>query len=129
MAIAGGVPFHGEFSSADATALSEANARFALYGQGGTTALALNANDYVMISQITVSSAATTALAQVYDGADNVVDAGEEVHGGIVPTNSTVNVPILSPHCCQKGTYPKFKASAAGNVRAQIRGTIYRSGA
>jgi len=40
---------HGEFSSTDATALNEANSRFALYGAGSTSALTLNANDVVQI--------------------------------------------------------------------------------
>lgn len=125
----GGVAFHGEFSSADATALSEGTtARFALYGEGSATALTLDANDHVVIHQITVSSAATTALVQVYDGADVTVDAGEEAFGGIVPTNSVINVPLPVPFVCQKASYPKVKASAAGNIRAQIHGTILRVG-
>lgn len=124
-----GVPIRGEFSSADASALSEPNSRFALYGQGSATALTLGTNDYISIQQITVSSAATTALVQVYDGPDATVDAGEEMHGGIVPTNSTVNVgPFPVVKTCQKGTYPKVKASAAGAVRVQFTGIVVRAG-
>lgn len=120
---------HGEFSSADATALSAGTtARIVLHGPGSTSALTLDANDYVQILSATVSSAATTALVQIYDGADATVDAGEEIFGGIVPTNSTVSANFHSPHVCQKGSYPKVKASAAGNVRVQIRCVVVRAG-
>lgn len=126
--ITGGVPIRGEFSSADATALTEANSRLLLYGQGSASAVTLTANDHVLIHSVTVSSAATNALVQVYDGADNAVDAGEEIFGAIIPTNTNTSALFGVPVCCQKGRYPKVKASAAGNVRVQFRGMVVRAG-
>ena len=123
-----GVPFHGEFSSADASALSEANSRFTLYGAGSTTAITLNANDQIEITDISIASAGTNLTVQVYDGADATVDAGEAVYEAIVPTNTTQSKIIGTPHVIQKGTYPKLKTSGAGQVDAVIHGRVVRLG-
>lgn len=124
----GGAAFHGEFASADASALSEANSRITLYGAGSTTALTLNSNDYVTITDLKVIGdvALTTT---VYDGADNVVDAGETItKGGFPATGGEVQPGMQTPFTCQKGTWPKVKTSGAGQIYAQIRGTILRVG-
>lgn len=124
-----GVPFHGEFSSADASALTEANSRFNLYGQSSTSALTLGANDIVQIASASVASAGTNLTVTIYDGADATPGAGEVAVKAICPTNNTIAPYFGIPHFCQKGTYPKVKASAAGQVDVQIRGTIYRHAA
>jgi len=121
-----GVPFHGEFSSADASALSEANSRLALYGAGGVSALTLNANDFVSITDVTISTGAALTV-QVYDGANNAVGAGEQVC--IAKINGAIAIPFTVAHTCQKGTYPKVITSGAGQVDVTIRGTIIRQGA
>src|SRR5688572_10003875 len=73
-----GRPFHGEFSTADASGLSEANSRFNLYKPGSTTALTLAANERVVVTSVVVAfTGATSRAVQVYDGADATVDAGE----------------------------------------------------
>lgn len=124
-----GAPFHGEFASADASALTEPNSRFALYGTGAVASLTLDSNDQVIISEITIASAGTNLVGYIYDGADATVDAGESVWRGIVPTNTTQALQFGIPHYCQKGTYPKVKMSGAGQIYVSIRGTIFRKGA
>ena len=121
-----GVPVHGEFSSADASALTESGSRFALYGAGGTSAITLNANDYVSIDCISVSSGGTTLTISVYDGANATVDAGELVWRGIVPTSTSQFIVLRTPHTCQPGTWPKVKSSDTGQVDLVLHGTIYR---
>ncbi len=119
-----GVPYHGEFSSADASALSEANSRFALYPPGDVNAITLGANDYVWITDITITAGAGVTVT-VYDGADNSVAAGERIFKGGVLTSTTIYPNYTVGHCCQKGTWPKVVAGA-GQVDIQIRGTIQR---
>lgn len=121
-------PFHGEFSSADASALTEPNGRFTLYGAGGTSALTLDASDQVRITDITVSSAGTNLTLTVYDGANNAAGGGEVIWKGVVPTNTVQNKTLATPHFCQKGTYPKVITSGAGQVDVTIHGTIVRIG-
>jgi hypothetical protein len=128
MANAPGSPFHGEFSSADASGLTEPNARFTLYGPGGTTALTLDPNDYVEIADITVSSAGTNLTLTIYDGANNTVAGGETIWKGVMPTNNGRDADLSVPHVCQKGTYPKVLTSGAGQVDVLIHGTIFRIG-
>ena len=123
-----GALFHGEFSSADASGLNESQSRFALYGARSTAALTLNAADVVTITDISVSSGGTNLTVQVYDGADATVDAGELVFKGVVPTNSTQSMRLVTPHECQVGKYPKIKTSGAGQVDVIIHGTIVRTG-
>lgn len=123
-----GVPFHGEFSSSDASALSEANSRFALYGAGSVTALTLASTDRVCVTGLKVMTGASALTVTVYDGADATVDAGETVSAGDYPANGGEAQNFTTPHFCQTGTYPKVKTSGAGAVKAQIRGTIYRIG-
>ena len=120
--------FHGEFSSADASGLSEPNSRFTLYGARSAAALTLNAGDVVTITSLSVSSAGTNLTISVYEGADATVDAGEVVFKGVIPTNSTQSK-VFAGHECQKGSYPKVKASGSGQVDVVIHGLIERQGA
>lgn len=129
MSIPAGPPIHGEFSSADASGLNEANSRILLYGQLATTALTLNANDTVIVSHLAISSAGTNLTVSIYDGADATVDAGEVIWRGVVPTNTTIDAWLLVPHYCQKGTWPKVKASGAGQVYVTLHGSATRVGA
>ena len=121
--------FHAEFSSADASGLSEPNSRLSLYGARGGSAITLDAQDVVSITDISVTSAGTNLTISIYDGADNSVGAGELIWKGIVPTNSTSNVTLQTPHECGKASYPKVKASGAGQIDVTIHGTIARQGA
>lgn len=113
--------FHGEFSSADASALTEVNSRFTLYGVGSATGVTLGANDYVVVKDIVITTGAALTV-DIYDGANNAVAAGESIAKVIV--NGTIVLPLTVPHVCAKGTYPKVKTSGAGQVDVVIRGHI-----
>lgn len=119
--------FHGEFSAADATDATltmESQHRFTLYADSSTTALTLAADDVVIVTDVQFSAPATTTFLNLYDGADNTIDAGE----AIVKQTRTIFgvVPITRGHWSQAGTYPKLKASAAGQIDAVIRGIIVK---
>jgi len=122
-AAAEGVPFHGEFSSADASALSEANSRVLLYGAGSTTAVTVGTNDQVIVTDVMIVAGAALTV-QVYDGADNTVGAGERIAQGNFAANGGLSHGGRTPHFCQKGTWPKVKTSGAGQVDVIVRGTI-----
>lgn len=124
-----GVPFHGEFTSADASALSEENSRILLYGAGSTTAVTLTSNDQVVITDLKVVCGASGLIVTVYDGANNTVAAGERIDLGTYAANGGIMGSFAVPHYCQKGTWPKVKTSGAGQIDVQIRGTIHRIGA
>lgn len=119
---------HGEFYSADASALSETNARILLYGAGSTTAITLDANDNVVITDIKVMVGATTLTVTVYDGANNTVAAGEVIDKGLYAAYNGAVLTLSAPHVCQKGTWPKVLTSAAGDVWVYLKGYIYRTG-
>jgi len=123
-----GRPFHGEFSSADASALSEVNSRFALYASNSLAAVTLAANEQVLITDIDVVCGGTGLTVTLYDGADTTVSAGEQVLKGTFAANGGISSHLLVPHYCQVGTYPKVKASAAGQVDVTVRGVIVRHG-
>ena len=121
--------FHGEFSSADATAAAlggtEPPYRFTLYPAGSKVALVLAATEQVVITDISLGSKTAMTFLKLFDGADAVADAGELIaiiesgtgHGGLFWTPSI-------PHRCQVGTYPKAIAQAAGQLDIVIRGII-----
>lgn len=117
------IRFHGEFSSADPSALSEANSRITLYGDGSTTAITLAATDQVIITDINTGSGASNVIT-VYDGADATVDAGEKI---LYMRQTTVGaaMSLLTPRFCQVGTYPKVKGSAV-QTDVVVHGYIYR---
>lgn len=119
---------HGEFYSADASALNEANSRILLYGAGSTTAITLDSNDNVVITDIKVMVGATGLTVTVYDGANNTVAAGEVIAKGLYSANNGEVSNFAAPHVCQKGTWPKVLTSASGDVFVYIKGYIYRSG-
>lgn len=123
-----GRPFTGVFSSADASALNEANSRFTLYTVGSSTALVLAANERVVITDLAVVVGSALAVT-VYDGADAIVDAGEVILKGSFGTNGGISQNLQVPHygsACQ--SYPKVKTGGAGQVDAVIRGVIVREG-
>jgi hypothetical protein len=124
-----GVPFHGEFSSADASALTEANSRFSLYGGSSTSALTLTTKSLVQIAELVISVGATAIAVTIYDGADNVVGAGEKVLKINAAINSGLSWIRQAPHYCQQGSggtpYPKVITSGAGQVDVAISGFIY----
>lgn len=123
-----GAVFHAEFSSADASApANEAAARMTLYGAGSTTALTLGSNDNVVVTDAKVMVGAALTVT-VYDGADAAADAGEVVTTGAYPANGGEAQNFSAPHVCQKGTYLHVRTDAAGAVRVQCRGYIFRTG-
>jgi hypothetical protein len=124
----GGAPFHGEFSSADASALSEPNGRILLYGAGSTTAVTLGATDQVAITDVKILVGSSAITVTVYDGANNAAGAGEVVTTGEFAANGGEAQNFSTPHYCQVGTYPKVITSGAGSVKVQIRGFINRLG-
>lgn len=121
------LPVHGEFASADASALTESNSRAALYPQASATALTLAATDTAVVHSLVVSSAGANLTVTVYDGADATVDVGEVIWRGVVPTNTTQHAVLSVPHRCQAGTYPKVKASGAGQVYVNLSGYVLRT--
>lgn len=119
-----GTPFHGEFSSADASALSEANSRFRLYPAGGDDTITLASTQQVVVTDIFLLTGNTALTVSIYDGGDNNVGAGEVLVAGDFGANGGVNETAHIPHYCQEGTYPKVKTSGAGQINASIRGVI-----
>lgn len=120
------VAFHGEFTSADASALSEANSRFALYQTvaGTRSAIALGVSDQVVITDIDIVVGGTGLTVTLYDGDNNTVAAGERILLGTFAANGGISAHLQVPHYCLTQSYPKLKASAAGQVDATIRGHI-----
>lgn len=119
-------PFHGEFTSADASALSEENSRFALYLNKGTaakTALTLASNEQVVITDIFVLAGAALTVT-LYDGANNTPAAGERILLANFSANGGCSSILHTGHACLGGTYPKVKTSGAGQIDATIRGYI-----
>jgi hypothetical protein len=132
MSAALGYPLHGEFFSADASALTEPNSRILLYQGGaikGATALTLGATDYVFISALLISTD-TTLHIQVYDGGDNVVDAAEMIADVRLLANTSIALswthnPRRGPVGAGGIPYPKIKSSAGGNVSCILIGTVH----
>src|SRR5207248_11701140 len=124
MAIAKGAPFHGEFSSADATALTEPTSRVLLYVAGTTTAITLLATDFVCITDIVIVCASGMVVT-LYDGADTPVGAGEVIVKGTFGANGGVSqTGLLTPHYCQVGTWPKLKSTVGAQVDCYLHGNI-----
>lgn len=121
-------PFHGEFASADASALTEANGRILLYGPGSTTAITLAATEQVIITSAAVSVGAAALEVRIYDGANNADAAGEVVLRVNLPINGSVAHTITPGHVCQVGSWPKVITSGAGAVDVVIHGYITRLG-
>lgn len=120
-----GTPFHGEFSSADASALTEATtARFVMYPPGSTVALTVGSNDQVIITDVAVFTVTAAAQPTIYDGADATAGSGEVVFATRSTTGAVQSFTV--PHFCQRGTYPKCKSASAAQIEAVIRGFIVR---
>lgn len=118
-----GREFHGDFSSADASGLSESNSRIALYERGTTTAITLGTTQRVVVTDVVVVAGAALTVT-VYDGADATASTGERIVMGNFAANGGVSQALSVAHCCQAGTYPKVKTSGAGQVDVQIHGVI-----
>jgi beta-lactamase superfamily II metal-dependent hydrolase len=115
---------HGEFTSTDASGLTEPNSRALLYGDGSTSAITLATTDQVVITSVLISVGASGIKVSVYDGADNTVDAGEKIAVASVGANGFVNYTLPVPHRCQVGTWPKVKTSASGQVDVTLHGYL-----
>ena len=126
-----GIRFHGEFSSADASALTEANSRFTLYGDGSTTPISVSAGDQVIVTDISYYGPVAATNLTIYDGADATVDAGETItkfrNTSATSTNGYAKETCTTPFYCQPGTCPKAKTSSATAVDVLIRGIIYQA--
>lgn len=122
-----GVPFHGEFSSADAHSPgSESAARFSLYGAGQTSTITLTSNDYVIVTDALVSGTTTAIVVQLFDGAAASPSAGNLIAKFNVPVSGvSVTWSRQSGHWCVQGTYPKLLTNVAGQVDCIIAGYIY----
>jgi hypothetical protein len=120
-----GTEFHGEFSSADASApADEAAARFAIYAAGSASALSsIGATDQFVITDIQLVPAAALTVT-VFDGANNAAGAGEIILQGDFAAKENVNPRFETPHYCQPGTFPKVITSGAGVIKGTIRGHI-----
>jgi hypothetical protein len=121
-----GAPVHGEFSSADASALTEENGRFSIYGAGSTSAVTLGSTDVVCITDLHVMVGSSALTVTVYDGANNAAGGGEVVVSGEYPANGGAVLALRTPHVCQAGTYPKVITSGAGSVKVQFHGHVVR---
>lgn len=119
---------HGEFSSADASALDEPSSRILLYGAGSTSAVTLAATDQVQIDSVSILVGGTGRVVTVYDGANNTVAAGETILTGTFAANTSHNSIFQTPHYCQPGTWPKVITSGSGQVNVYVRGSIKRLG-
>jgi hypothetical protein len=119
--------FHGEFSSADASALTEANSRFTLYVPGTTTTLTVSTGDQVFVTGYALTAAGTTLQHTLYSGADATVDSGERLFEARQSNAQSGNFPETEPKVCIVSTYPKWKTGAAGQVYIQISGYISRA--
>jgi hypothetical protein len=131
-----GAPFHGEFSSANASApANEPAARIKLYPAGSAVEITtLGINDQVIITDVQIQCA-SSITASIFFGADENVGAGELVGKyGFAPTGTSniglgCNVPHKGPAQGSGGAgipWPKIKTSGAGQIDVVIRGTIYR---
>lgn len=130
-----GRPFVGQFTSADASALSEANARFTLYDAAkAPAAITLQADERVVITDITARCDGNGQTVELYDGADASIGAGERItilrFGTNVPQH---HLHLGTPHYCAanestvtpKG-YPKVVTSGVSQVDVTIRGVIIK---
>ncbi len=115
--------FHGEFSSADASALTEPNSRVTLYDTAGV-AITLASTEQVVITDVTVIVGVDLAV-DLYDGANNVPAAGEYVwRGSMLAASQSASYQFKTAHYCATGTYPKVKTGGAGQVDVIIHGFI-----
>lgn len=117
---------HGEFSSSDASGLTETNSRFTLYGPASASALTLGSTDYVCITDL-VFTAGSALTITIYDGANNSVAGGEKAAYVQLGAGATGHLRLVSPFVCQVGTYPKVKTNTSGQVDVILLGDIYRS--
>lgn len=120
-----GVPFHGEFSSVDASSgvlLTEASRRFSLFIAGTTAATTLAASDQVLVTEL-YSATSNTSIVTIYEGSDVTPAAGETI---AILRQTTVgqSVTFNTPHYCQAGCYPKVVNSTTQIVDVVIRGVI-----
>lgn len=120
-------PIWGSFESSDARTLDEPTSRLTLYKMVDDvpTAVTLAADDIVEISDLH-AYVTTTMIVSVYDGADNVVGAGELISKLSLSTLGANDVPMSfeTPHKCSIGTYPKVITTLAGVVAVQLRGNL-----
>ncbi len=118
---------HGEFTSADASALTELLSRITLYHPVTKAAVSIDAGDVLVITdlQLVVGAAITVT---VYDGADATPAAGEVICRGNFGANGGVDASFRTPHYCKQATWPKVKGGAAGQIDVSLRGRVMRAG-
>lgn len=123
------IVFHGEFSSADASGLTEVTARFRLYPVRSKTELSVGSADVIIVEEVCIDySGATARQITIYDGSDVTADNGEIISRATLSQNNHYgHHGAIVPFECQAGTYPKVLAAGAGQVDVTIRGTIERA--
>ena len=122
MPVAKGSAVHGEFSSSNASSLTEPQSRITLYGPASTSAVTLGASDYVVVTDVVITTG-TSLTVTIFDGADATPDAGEVIYKGTVNGTAQFSA-LLTPHYCQVGTWPHVKTSGSGQVDVVLRGTL-----
>lgn len=116
-------PFHGEFSSADASSpATEPDARIALYNRD-KAAITLASTDIVVITDITIVTESALRV-DVFDGANTTIANGERIAAAQFGANGGQSSGLTTPHFCKAGTYPKVKTSGAGQVDVILHGHI-----
>ena len=118
-----GNPFHGEFSSTDASAPgTEPDARVTLYDML-KAAITITATQTVVITDITIVAGSAMTVT-IFDGANTTVEAGERIAKGNFAANGGQSSKLATPHFCKVGTYPKVLTSVAGQVDVILHGYV-----
>jgi hypothetical protein len=122
-----GRPFHGEFSSANASSLTEAQERFTLYSAGSNNSITLASTDMVVITDVFIYAAASMKVT-VFDGSGANPSAGNYILQGTLAANTVAFPSLNTPHYCAVGTYPHVQTSTSGQIDVYIHGIIIRNG-
>lgn len=123
-----GIIVRGAFSSANASALDESNSRITLYApteNGTASSLTLSSVDQIVITDFEISSAGANTIT-LYDGEDTTIGLAETISVGVFSAAGTTGGAFRCEHFCTKGTYPKVKAAASGQVDVTIHGTVVK---
>ncbi len=109
-----------ELISADATTA----AAIVLYDSAGAV-VTLGSTQHIFISQITLNTD-TGMLLELFDdiATAGTVNTGERLEGGYYAPNGGIATTFPTAKQCKRGSTPKLKASAAGNVRCLGSGYI-----
>lgn len=119
-----GDPIRGFVNSADASAGVEV----AIFKMGSQTAHVLLANEYIVITDIQIVSAAGGDIQLFFDtDNDNALDAGEEIFRGTVAANGGIAQRLVPAHPGPAGSLVHIDAPA-GAVDVAFQGFIRNEG-